>query len=143
MKSDTIIISIHPVFVEKILSGEKKYEFRKYFPEGVRYMLVYTTSPVKKITALIEIDTVLCDTPRNIWSKTRKHAGVSKVFFDLYYIHKQLAYAAKFKKVLKLPTPLLIKDLNGINSVPQSYIYLKEPLNNILSTIPISCHKEL
>ena len=88
MKSDTIIISIHPVFVEKILSGEKKYEFRKYFPAGVRYMLVYTTSPVKKITAIVEIDTVLCDSPRNIWSKTRKQAGITKRFYDTYFKDK-------------------------------------------------------
>ncbi len=136
MKSDTIIISIHPVFVEKILSGEKKYEFRKHFPKDVKYMLVYTTSPIKKITALVEIDSVIIDTPDAVWRKTKKQAGVSKAFFDLYYRNKQIAYAAKFKKVLKPSTPFLIKDLNGIKRAPQSYIYLKEPLKNILSRIP-------
>ena len=84
MKSDTIIISIHPAFVEKILSGEKKYEYRKRFPEGVRYMLVYTTSPVKMITALIEIESVLVGSPNDVWRKTKKYAGVTKRFFDAY-----------------------------------------------------------
>lgn len=135
MKSDTIIISIHPVFVEKILSGEKKYEFRKYFPAGVRYMLVYTTSPVKKITALIEIDTVLCDTPRNIWSKTRKQAGITKSFYDTYFKDKGMAYAVRLKKARVLNNPLQISDLKGIKAAPQSYIYLKEQMDNIIGCV--------
>lgn len=131
MKSDTIIISIHPVFVDKILSGEKKYEFRKHLPKDVRYMLVYSTNPIKKITALVEIDSIIIDTPDIIWRKTRKQAGVTKVFFDSYFRNKPIAYAARFKKVHKLPSPILIKDLNGIDTAPQSYIYLKEPIKTI------------
>ena len=126
MKSDTIVISIHPVFVDKILSGQKKYEFR------IRYMLVYTTSPVKKITALVEIDSVIIDTPDAVWRKTKKQAGVTKAFFDSYYKNKEIAYAAKFKKVYKLDTPILIKNLKGIKNAPQSYIYLKEPVNTAI-----------
>lgn len=132
MKSDTIIISIHPVFVEKIISGEKKYEYRKRFPEGVRYMLVYTTSPVKKITAIVEIDTVLCDTPQNIWGKTKKQAGITKKFYDTYFKDREKAYAVRFKKTHVLNKPLLITDLKGIKVAPQSYIYLKERINNVL-----------
>ncbi|MBQ6742987.1 MAG: ASCH domain-containing protein [Bacteroidales bacterium] len=135
MKSDTIIISIHPVFVEKILSGEKKYEFRKYFPAGVRYMLVYTTSPVKRITALVEIDTVLCDSPRNIWNKTRKQAGITKRFYDTYFKDKGMAYAVRLKKARVLNNPLQISDLKGIKAAPQSYIYLKEQMDNIIGCV--------
>lgn len=123
MKSDTIIISIHPVFVEKILSGEKKYEFRKHFPEGVRYMLVYTTSPVKKITALVEIESVLKDLPSNIWRKTRKDAGVTKKYFDGYFKDKDHAYAIKFKEIYKLKNPVSISQIKGIKNAPQSYVY--------------------
>ena len=132
MKSDTIVISIHPVFVDKILSGQKKYEFRKCLPKDIRYMLVYTTSPVKKITALVEIDSVIIDTPDAVWRKTKKQAGVTKAFFDSYYKNKEIAYAAKFKKVYKLDTPILIKNLKGIKNAPQSYIYLKEPVNTAI-----------
>lgn len=132
MKSDTIIISIHPVFVDKILSGKKKYEFRKHLPKDVRYMLVYTTSPVKRITALVEIDSIITDTPDIVWRKTRKQAGVSKVFFDSYFRNKPIAYAAKFKRVHELSTPILINNLKGIKNAPQSYIYLQEPINTAI-----------
>lgn len=132
MKSDTIIISIHPVFVDKILSGEKKFEFRKHLPKDIRNMLIYTTSPVKKITALVEIDSIIIDTPDIVWRKTKKQAGVTKVFFDSYFRNKPIAYAAKFKKVHKLSTPILIKDLEGIKNAPQSYIYLQEAIKKAI-----------
>ena len=37
MKSKTIILSIHPRHVEKILSGEKRYEYRKQIPTDIDY----------------------------------------------------------------------------------------------------------
>lgn len=135
MKSDTIIISIHPDFVDKIISGEKQYEFRKRFPDNIRYMLIYTTSPVKKITALVEIDTVLCDTPRNIWSKTRKQSGITKRFYDAYFKDKRMAYAVRLKNIHILNHPLLITDLKGIKVAPQSYVYLKEQMDNIIGCV--------
>ena len=134
MKSDTIIISIHPVFVEKILSGEKKYEYRKRFPKGVRYMLVYSTSPIKKITALIEIDSVLCDTPQVVWRKTKEHAGVTRDFFAAYFNGRPKAYAVKFKKIQILNRPLLLSHFNRIKAVPQSYVYLKEDLDIVIDS---------
>lgn len=132
MKSDAIIISIHPTFVEKILSGEKKYEFRKYFPEGVRYMLVYTTSPVKMITALIEIESVLKGSPNDVWRKTKKYAGVTKRFFDAYFKDKADAYAVEFKNIHVLEKPLKITEVNGACAAPQSYIYTKDCFSNII-----------
>jgi len=135
MKSDTILISIHPEYVDKIISGEKQYEFRKRFPDNIRYMLIYTTSPVKKITALVEIDTVLRDTPINIWSKTRKQAGITKRFYDAYFKDKRMAYAVRLKKIHMLNNPLLITDLKGIKVAPQSYVYLKEQMDNIIGCV--------
>lgn len=133
MKSDTIIISIHPVFVNKLLSGEKQYEYRKRFPKGIRYVLVYATSPVKKITALLVIESILKDSPDNIWNKTSNNSGVTKEFFDTYFNNKAVAYAIRIKKVYKFKEPLLISDLKGINAAPQSYIYLKESIINIIN----------
>ena len=135
MKKDTIIISIHPVYVDKILSGEKKYEYRKQFPDGIRYMLVYSTSPVKKITALIEVECILKDSPNIIWCKTQKKAGVTKEYFDSYFKDKENAYAVKIKKIYKLNPSLLITNLEGINVAPQSYIYLKEPIENVIDIL--------
>ena len=45
-----VLMSIKPKYVEKILSGEKKYEYRKtLLKKDVESILVYSTSPVKKV----------------------------------------------------------------------------------------------
>ena len=59
MRTETIILSIHPSHIEKILSGEKLYEYRKRIPTDIRHIVVYATAPIKMIVALIEIDSIL------------------------------------------------------------------------------------
>ncbi len=47
-----VIFSIKPKYVERILSGEKKYEFRKrIWKKQVDRVFIYASSPVKKIVA--------------------------------------------------------------------------------------------
>lgn len=134
MRSDTILISIHPTYVDKILSGEKMYEYRRRFPENIHYMIVYSTSPVKKIIALIEIDYIIIGSPANVWKKTRKTSGVTKAFFDLYFSGRKNAYAVKFKKVLKFNNPLGLNEIEGIKNAPQSYIYLNNSVKSFFIT---------
>ena len=59
MRTDTIVLSIHPGHIEKILSGEKRYEYRKRIPTDIQYIVVYATAPIKMIVALIKIDSIL------------------------------------------------------------------------------------
>ena len=66
MKTETIILSIHPSHIEKILSGEKRYEYRKRIPTDIRYIVVYATAPIKMIVALIKIDSILKGTPESV-----------------------------------------------------------------------------
>ena len=61
MESKTIILSIHPNHIEKILSGEKRYEYRKRIPQDIDYLIVYATAPIKKVVAIIEVDMVMKD----------------------------------------------------------------------------------
>ena len=84
-KNKTIILSIHPKHIEKILTGEKRYEYRKRIPLDINYLIVYATAPTKKIVALIEVDMVMKDTPQNIWDVTQSESGVSYEFFMNYF----------------------------------------------------------
>ena len=44
MECQKILLSIHPEYVKKIISGEKKWEFRKVLPKG-RFdtIVIYST----------------------------------------------------------------------------------------------------
>ena len=51
-----ILISINPEYVNEILSGRKKYEYRKVKAkkDNVDKMIIYATAPVMKVVAEIE-----------------------------------------------------------------------------------------
>lgn len=78
-----ILLSIKPKYVEKIVSGEKKYEFRKtiFKREQVDTIVVYSSGKVGKLIGEIKFKTILSDTPLNIWNKTKEEAGLSKEDF--------------------------------------------------------------
>ena len=59
-----LLMSINPEHVENILSGEKRYEFRKTrCKEHVDTILIYSTSPVMKIVGEVEVKGIIKDSP--------------------------------------------------------------------------------
>lgn len=128
MKSKTIILSIHPCHIEKIFSGDKLYEYRKVAPLEIQNIVIYATSPIKKIVAIIEVDKILTNTPNTIWEQTNRYAGVSKDFFMEYFRNKEKAFAIHFKTIHKLNMPKPLSAI-GIKQAPQSYIYIDDSFN--------------
>ncbi len=124
MKNKTILLSIHPCFVEKIFSGEKKFEYRKRIPTDIHTVIVYATAPIKQIVAVIEVENVLQDTPMNIWKQTKEWSGLTYKFYKSYYKGKSAAYAIKFKNVYRLESPKSISIFKEVKRAPQSYMYI-------------------
>lgn len=135
MKSSAIVISIHPCYVEKIWSGEKIFEYRRQIPNHIKYMLIYSTAPVKMITSFVEVETILTDSVESIWQKTKNNSGISQQNYFQYFNGCEKANAIKLKNVHKLDTFLPLNFLEGIQNAPQSFIYLKEPLQQLLDKI--------
>ena len=133
MKSKTILLSIHPCHVEKILSGEKIYEYRKNIPTDIRYVVIYATVPMKSIVAFAEVDSVLKRNPKEIWRKTKGYSGITEGFFMSYFRQRDNAFAIKIKHVHKLQEPKSITILDKIGCAPQSYRYIQEPLGDLNS----------
>lgn len=131
MKSKTIILSIHPNHIEKILSGDKRYEYRKRIPQDINYIIVYATAPTKKVVAFIEIDMVIKDTPQNIWDVTQSESGVSYEFFMNYFNGVSTAYAIKFRNIYRLSTPIDITAIDGVKSAPQAYQYVDASISDL------------
>lgn len=119
-----ILLSINPEHVENILNGSKKVEYRKVkCRRDVDRILIYSTSPVMKVVGEAVVLKVLEGLPDNVWQLTSQYAGITRNFFDKYYEDKSKAVAFKLGKVTKYKEPLSLSDL-GINSAPQSFIYL-------------------
>lgn len=76
-----VLLSIKPEFVEEIVLGKKKFEYRKsiFKREGISSIVVYATKPYGKVVGEFEIEDILYDKPENIWNKTKDFSGVTKV----------------------------------------------------------------
>lgn len=119
-----IVISINPEYVKKIISGEKKYEYRtKAAKHEIDKIIIYETTPVKKIVAEAEILEVLKMSPRDLWEKTKKESGITKKFFVNYFKGREVACAYKLGKITVYENPLELSEL-GIKTAPQSFIYI-------------------
>lgn len=122
-----LLMSINPEHVTNILDGIKKYEFRKTrCKEGIDSIVIYSTAPIMKIVAEVEVTEIIEGTPQKVWQRTSYAAGIDKVFFDEYYYGKENAVAYALGRIKKYNKPLQLSDF-GIKFAPQSYIYVDIP----------------
>lgn len=124
--------TIHPEFVNKIMNGEKKFEFRKVLPRHKpNKIIIYSTARVPKIFGEAEVEEILLDSPQSIWEQTKNYSGVNEEFYSDYYRNKKLAIAYKLKNVIEYPSPLHLPEL-GVTLTPQSFVYITKSENTYL-----------
>lgn len=120
----SVVMPVKPCYVEKIFSGEKKYEYRKVMPKkNIDKIIIYSTSPVCRVVGEVEVFDIIIDDVYKIWDMTKDYSGISFDNYCKYYKNREKAVAYKLGNVLIYDRPLMLNDL-GINYVPQSYIYL-------------------
>ena len=120
-----VILSIKPEYANKIFEGTKKYEFRRaiFKNPDVKKVVVYSSSPVRKIIGEFEIDRIISHEPETLWNKTKKYSGISKDFFFQYFGDKEFGFAIKIKNTKLYKTPKCIRE--DYNLLPlQSFLYL-------------------
>lgn len=121
----TILLSIKPEFVKKILSGEKKVEFRKRgFRREVKHVVIYSTAPVKKIVGYFEVDWIFLGTKSRMWSDFNLCAGITEKEYTEYYKNHDDAVVIGIKNPVRIePLELSVLDLKR---APQSFCYLTD-----------------
>ena len=120
-----VLMSIKPKFIEKIFSETKTFELRKkIFKSSINTIVIYSSSPKKKVVGEIIIDKIISSTPRLLWKSYKNNLGISEKEYFKYYKNSKVAYAIKIKKVIKYKKELELKDF-GIEKAPQSYQYIK------------------
>ena len=117
-------MSIKPEYVDKIFSGEKKYEYRKRMcKEQIDTIIVYSSSPIQKVVGELKIKQVLYDKKSIIWTKTNRYGGITKTKYDKYYENCDYAVAYEIEKAILYDKQKDLKDFN-VRTAPQSYIYI-------------------
>jgi predicted transcriptional regulator len=122
----SILLPIKPIYADKIISGDKIFEYRRKLPAiKVDCIVLYSTFPMQKISAIVEVVKNISEHPIKLWKITRKGGCISKFDFDRYFNGLFIAHAFKLGKVKKLVFPLPINTINNsIKYPPQSFRYL-------------------
>lgn len=123
------LLSLHEVYFQRMLSGEKLFEFRKRIPAELKSgdeLAIYCTKPTCRIVAYAEVGGVLEDTPSRLWARTRYAAGIDKDAFMDYFGKARNASAIIIKRIHQLAKPISMVALRGSSSAPQSFIYLTD-----------------
>ena len=120
-----VLLSIKPKYIEEIIKGKKLYEFRKIiFKHKPNEIVIYASSPVKKIIGHFSVGEIIVDTPDNLWNNLKAQAGIDKKAFFEYFQGKTFGYALEIKNFRTLAKPIdpykTIPDFKP----PQSFSYL-------------------
>lgn len=119
-----MLLSINPEHVRNILSGEKRYEFRKVrCRSSVDKIIIYATRPIMKVVAEADVLNVIEGSVDEVWSVSKGSAGITQDFFYSYFKGKERAIAYHLGDVEKYAEPKTLVDF-GIHTAPQSFVYV-------------------
>ena len=123
-----VLLSIKPEYVEAIISGTKRFEYRKsiFKQKDIDSIVVYATKPFGKVVGEFFIEEILEDDPKTIWDMTYSYAGVTKDFFLDYFKDREKGFAIKIKEFIEYEDPMDISEINSkTKTAPQSFCYIE------------------
>lgn len=127
------LISIKPKFANKILFGEKRYEYRKVsISPDTTHILLYMTAPVMKIVGVVEVNKIHEGAPSTLWEKTKKGGGITRKFYREYFSGKKKAFAIELGEVTPLNYWVDPKIINPKFRAPQSFQYVDKTFYNAI-----------
>ena len=124
--NSTILISIKPRFVEKILLKKKVLEFRRVWAaKPVEAIVIYASSPVRRIVAIAKVKAVHQGSRKALWELAdEKGGGISREELYDYFSGKKTGYAVELGRIVKARQSVDPKLLFANFRPPQSFYYL-------------------
>lgn len=121
-----VVLSIKPEFAYKIFDGTKIFEFRKsiFKNSDVKSVIVYASSPVKKVIGEFQIERILNYDLETLWEITKEYSGISEDYFYKYFENRETGFAIQIKSKVKFKQPKSLLDDYQIVTPPQSFAYL-------------------
>ena len=122
------LLSIKPEFVEEIIEGRKKFEYRKkvFKRSDVSSIVVYATKPYGKVVGEFEIENILEEGIDKLWNDTKHFSGISEEFFYEYFKDRESGFAIQIKEFEEYEEHLELSEFDSTLKVaPQSFCYLE------------------
>ena len=134
------LLSIKPEFGEKILEGDKQYEFRKTVfsdPSSVEKVILYASSPVQRIIGYFSPGQIIEDTPQDLWRRVGHLSGIdSRERFLEYFSEKETGYAIEIDSPTRLQRPIDPRELLDDFQAPMSFKYVNGEFASSLESSP-------
>ena len=124
-----VLLSIRPKYVEAIINGNKRYEFRKViFKNNVATVYIYSTSPKKRIVGNFQVGDIIEDHPSNLWERFKDQSGIEHSEFFRYFNGRDRGFAIEIEKLNRFERPIDPKELFPGFVPPQSFRYIDTPI---------------
>jgi type I restriction enzyme S subunit len=132
-----VLLSIKPEFSGKILSGEKRYEFRKTKfsdPSNVDTIYMYASSPVQRIVGAFTMGEITAGEPEILWSAYGEDSGIDdRSRFMEYYAGTKTGYAIEVEDTTRLSQPVDPRGFIEDFRPPVSYQYVNGEYDAMMS----------
>ncbi len=131
-----VLLSIKPTYVEEIINGSKKYEFRRVIfrtPHEIKKVFIYSSHPVKKIIGAFTIGKIIKGSPNELWEQCNDFAGIGKENFFNYFRNKQQGFAITIENLEIFPKSFDPYSLITDFKAPQSFCYVDDDFLDLLT----------
>ncbi|MGE4242379.1 hypothetical protein [Ramlibacter sp.] len=128
-EGDVALISVHPVHVEKIMSGEKNVEFRRVWPtRAIKTLVVYSTHPEQRLAAIVQVANVVRGSKTALWQVAlAEGGGITRQALSDYLEGKEFGVAIRLGERVNLGSGVLPREIFGASfRPPQSFRYLSD-----------------
>ena len=121
-----LLLSIHSRHAQKILSGEKRLEFRRVWPsQHVSTVIIYATAPVKRIVAIAKVRHVHRGSADRLCALSEKiGGGVPNGEITKYLEGRAEGFAIEFESVKQFAPAVDPKLVMPSFQAPQSFKYI-------------------
>ncbi len=130
MQREALLLSVRPIFANRIMEGIKTAELRRVRP-GVspgQAVLIYSSSPTMALLGSAAVERVEAAAPSALWPRVRHAAGVSEAEYLGYFAGATSAAAIWLSNVVPLTEPIPLPELRRRwpwFRPPQSYCFVR------------------
>ena len=118
------LLSIRPEYAELIEAGTKRVEFRRSkFSRPLTHVIVYATSPEKRVIGYFEVLGVDEGSPTSLWREHKEYGGISRRKLFKYLRGARQAIAIRIGTFHPARTHVRLEDV-GAAAPPQSFRYI-------------------
>lgn len=121
MKS--VVLSIHPRYVERIFSGEKRVELRRgRIPSDIGRVVIYATKPIGRLVGEFLVSGCSRGAADVLWERYGLQLGVSREELERYACGQELL-CIEVGDLLVYETPKVLTEVYPGRTPPQGFFY--------------------